>query len=144
MIRHVVLISWVPEVTAEQVRRVETELNALKPLIGGLRDYQIGPDLGIIEGNADFAVVGDFSDEESYLLYRDHPAHRKVIEEAINPIARQRVAVQYRLGPWERPGTGLPGLWPRPRSRACGPQARTGLAAEGVLSSCLHDPSGTP
>jgi hypothetical protein len=99
MIRHVVLISWVPEVTAEQVRRVETELKALKPLMGGLRDYQIGPDAGIIEGNADFAVVGDFDDEESYLGYRDHPAHRKVIEEAINPIARQRVAVQYRLEP---------------------------------------------
>ena len=99
MIRHVVLISWVPEVTVEQVRRVETGLNALKPLIGGLRDYQIGPNAGIIEGNADFAVVADFDDEESYLVYRNHPAHRKVIEEAINPIARRRVAVQYRLGP---------------------------------------------
>jgi hypothetical protein len=99
MIRHVVLISWVPEVTAEQVRRVETGLNALKPLIGELRDYQVGPDAGIIEGNADFAVVADFDDEDSYLIYRNHPAHRKVIEEAINPIARHRVAVQYRLGP---------------------------------------------
>ena len=99
MIRHVVLISWVPEVTVEQVQRVETELNALKPLIGELRDYQIGPDAGIMEGNADFAVVGHFDDEQSYLLYRNHPAHRKVIKEAINPIARQRVAVQYRLGP---------------------------------------------
>jgi hypothetical protein len=99
MIRHVVLISWVPEATAEQIQRVETELDALKPLIGGLRDYQIGPDAGIVEGNADFAVVGDFDDEESYLRYRNHPAHRKVIEEAINPIAGQRVAVQYRLGP---------------------------------------------
>jgi len=99
MIRHVVLISWVPEATEEQVRRVETELNALRPLIGELRDYQIGPDAGIIAGNADFAVVGDFDDEESYLRYRNHPAHRKVIEEAINPIARQRVAVQYRLRP---------------------------------------------
>jgi hypothetical protein len=99
MIRHVVLISWVPEVTAEQVRRVQTELNALKPLIGELRDYQIGPDAGIIEGNADFAVVADFDDEDGYLVYRNHPAHRSVIEQAINPIARQRVAVQYRLGP---------------------------------------------
>jgi hypothetical protein len=99
MIRHVVLISWVPEVTVEQVRRVETELNALKPVISELRDYQIGPDAGIVAGNADFAVVADFDNEESYLVYRNHPAHRKVIEEAINPIARQRVAVQYRLGP---------------------------------------------
>jgi hypothetical protein len=98
MIRHVVLISWVPEATADQVRRAETQLNALKPLISELRDYQVGPDVGIVEGNADFAVVADFDDQESYLIYRNHPAHRKVIEEAINPIARQRVAVQYQLG----------------------------------------------
>jgi hypothetical protein len=98
MIRHVVLISWVPEATADQIRRVETELNALKPVISELRDYQVGPDAGIVEGNADFAVVADFDDQESYLIYRNHPAHRKVIEEAINPIARQRVAVQYQLG----------------------------------------------
>ncbi len=98
MIRHVVLISWVPEATADQVRRVETELNALQPVISELRDYQVGPDAGIVEGNADFAVVADFDDQESYLIYRNHPAHRKVIEEAINPIARQRVAVQYQLG----------------------------------------------
>ena len=99
MIRHVVLISWAPEVTADQVRRVQTELNPLKPLIGELPDYQIGPDAGIIEGNADFAVVADSDDEESYLIYRSHPAHRKVIKEAINPTARQLVAVRYRLGP---------------------------------------------
>jgi Stress responsive A/B Barrel Domain len=98
MIRHVVLISWVPEVTTEQVRRVQTELTALKPLIDGLRDYQIGPDAGLVDGNADFAIVADFDDQASYLGYRNHPSHRKVIEEAINPIARQRVAVQYRLG----------------------------------------------
>ncbi|HLI40632.1 MAG TPA: Dabb family protein [Streptosporangiaceae bacterium] len=97
MIRHVVLIWWVPAVSAEQVRRVETELGALRPLIGGLRDYQIGPDAGLVEGNADFAIVADFDDEDSYLGYRSHPAHRKVIEEAIDPIARQRAAAQFRI-----------------------------------------------
>jgi Stress responsive A/B Barrel Domain len=97
MIRHVVLISWVPEVTAEQVRRVETELNALQPLISGLRDYKMGSDAGLVEGNLDFAIVADFDDEESYLGYRTHPAHRKIIDEVINPITGQRVAVQYRI-----------------------------------------------
>ena len=67
---------------------METELHALKPLIGELRDYQVGPDAGIIEGNADFAVVADFDDEESYLVYRNHPAHRKLIEEALSKCRR--------------------------------------------------------
>ncbi len=62
----------------------------------GLRAYHAGPDAGLVEGNFDYAVVADFEDAESYLAYRDHPAHRAVIEQTITPI-RQRVSVQYQI-----------------------------------------------
>ncbi len=97
MIRHVVLFSWVPEATEEQQRLVATEVRTLPPLMTGLRAFHVGPDAGIIEGNFDFAVVADFEDAESYLAYRDHPAHRAVIEQTILPISRQRVSVQYEI-----------------------------------------------
>jgi hypothetical protein len=97
MIRHVVLFSWTGEATGEQKERVATELRALPPLITGLRAYHVGPDAGLIEGNFDFAVVADFDDAKSYLAYRDHPAHRAVIEQTVLPIARQRVSVQYEI-----------------------------------------------
>ena len=51
----------------------------------------------MVDGNFDFAVVADFDDAESYLAYRDHPAHRAIIEQVINPITRQRVGVQYEI-----------------------------------------------
>lgn len=97
MIRHVVLFSWVPEASEEQVRLVATEIRTLPPLMSGLRAYHAGPDAGIIEGNFDFAVVADFEDAASYLAYRDHPAHRAVVEQTIQPISRQRVSVQYEI-----------------------------------------------
>ena len=97
MIRHVVLFSWIDEATQEQKQRVEVELRALPPLITGLHAYKVGADAGIVEGNFDFAVVGDFEDAASYLAYRDHPAHRAVIEETTQPITRSRVAVQYQI-----------------------------------------------
>jgi quinol monooxygenase YgiN len=98
MIRHVVLFTWIPEATQAQRQRVADELDALRPLmseLSGLRSYQIGPDAGLVEGNFDFAVVADFEDTDSYLVYRDHPAHRAVIQKVIRPITRSRAALQY-------------------------------------------------
>ena len=97
MIRHVVLFGWTAEATAAQVQRVADELLALPPLMRGLRSYQLGTDAGLVEGNYDFAIVGDFDDADSFRAYRVHPAHLAVIEGVIRPIMRARAAVQYEL-----------------------------------------------
>jgi Stress responsive A/B Barrel Domain len=97
MIRHVVLFAWIPEATDKQKQQVLEELRALPPLLTGLRSFHAGPDAGIIEGNFDFAVVADFDDAESYLAYRNHPAHRAVVEQVTKPITKERVAVQYEI-----------------------------------------------
>ena len=46
-------------------------------------------------GNADFAVVADFDDAAGYLVYRDDPAHRRIIAEYLRPILASRAAVQF-------------------------------------------------
>ena len=97
MIRHVVLFAWIPDATDRQKHQVAEELRALPPLMTGLRSFHVGPDAGIVEGTFDFALVADFEDAESYLAYRNHPAHRAVVEQVINPIAKERVAVQYEI-----------------------------------------------
>ena len=97
MIRHVTLFAWVPEATDQQKRQVAEELRALPPLLTGLRSFHAGPDAGVIEGNFDFAVVADFEDAESYLGYRNHPAHRAVVEQVTTPITKERVSVQYEI-----------------------------------------------
>ena len=97
MIRHVVLLSWKTGVTDEQRQRVATELRGLRPLMSGVIAYHVGPDAGIVSGNDDFAVVGDFADQDSYLAYRTHPAHRAVIEQTIEPILAARHSIQYEI-----------------------------------------------
>jgi hypothetical protein len=97
MIRHVSCFAWAAEATAAQRQRAAAELRALPPLMRGLRAYHFGADAGLAEGNYDFAVVADFEDTESYLAYRDHPAHRAIVEEVIKPITRHRAAVQYQI-----------------------------------------------
>jgi Stress responsive A/B Barrel Domain len=97
MIRHVAMFRWTAEATEEQKQRVVAELRRLPTLLPTLRAYHFGPDLGLAEGNFEFAVVADFDDLEGYQAYRDHPEHRKILAEFIRPIAGQRAAVQYEF-----------------------------------------------
>jgi hypothetical protein len=99
MLRHVVLFTWRPEATEERLQTVVTELRKLPGVIAEIRAYEVGPDARINRGNFDFAVVADFDDRDAYLIYRNHPAHRAVVEEHITPIAATRAAVQYETGP---------------------------------------------
>ncbi len=100
MIRHVVVISWKPEATAEQKQRVSADLATLPALmqgLTGLRAYVFGRDAGITDGNADFAIVADFDDAGSYVAYRDHPAHVEVVKRSIAPITERRMVAQFEL-----------------------------------------------
>jgi hypothetical protein len=95
MIRHVVLFRWTPGATAEQKQRVTAELSRLPALVPSLRDYRLGANLGLNPGNFEFAVAADFDDVAGYLAYRDHPSHRAIVAEFIQPIVAERAAVQY-------------------------------------------------
>lgn len=97
MFRHVVLLKWTDDATEEQRAEVHRRLSALPDAIPELRAYQIGHDAGLNQGNYSFAVVADFDSPEDYVVYRDHPVHRAVIDECITPILAARAAVQYAL-----------------------------------------------
>ena len=97
MFRHVVMMRWTPEATAEQRSAVQSGLVALPEVIPEIREYTVGSDARINEGNFDFVVVADFDDVNGYLVYRDHPAHVVVITEHIRPILAERSAVQHEI-----------------------------------------------
>ena len=97
MLRHVVLFNWTPDATEEQKRAVASELGKLPGVIDVIRGYQFGPDAGINPASRDFALVADFDDADGYLVYRDHPAHRKVVEDYLNPIVASRASAQYQI-----------------------------------------------
>lgn len=97
MFRHVVLFRWTDDTTAEHVKAAEDGLAALPSAIPELRAYAFGSDVGINEGNFDFAVVADFDAADGYLTYRDHPAHQAVLAERLRPHIAERAAVQFQL-----------------------------------------------
>ena len=97
MIRHVSVLTFVDDATSEQVDAVATALRRLPALSPELRDYRVGPDLGVDRGNGSFVVIGDFDDVDGYATYRDHPEHQAVAREHILAILAGRSAAQYAL-----------------------------------------------
>jgi hypothetical protein len=97
--RHISLLRWRPDATAEQRHRVLEELGRLPGLIPQIRAYSFGEDVGGADGHWDLAVVADFDDRAGYLVYASHPEHQRVIAETIAPIRADRASLQYEAGP---------------------------------------------
>jgi Stress responsive A/B Barrel Domain len=97
VIRHVVMFQWTPEASEEQKQRVAKELARLPSLVPSVRAFASGADVGVNQGNFDFAVAADFDDVDGYLAYRDDPEHRAMVEQFIRPVTARRAAVQFEF-----------------------------------------------
>jgi Stress responsive A/B Barrel Domain len=95
VLRHVALFRWKPETTAADVSKIEAALHQLPSKIPCILSYRFGRDLGVFDGNADFALVADFADQEGLATYANHPDHLAVIQNLVRPIMAQREAIQY-------------------------------------------------
>jgi hypothetical protein len=88
------MFRFAPEVTEEQRARLADELRKLPAAIPEIAAYTVGTDAGLVEGNWDFAVVGDFASTEDWQVYRDHPIHQAVIADHVRPLMTERAAAQ--------------------------------------------------
>jgi hypothetical protein len=97
VIRHIALLTFTDATTDDQIEAIERALSSLPGVIPELQAYAIGRDLGINAGNATFAVVADCATIDDYLVYRDHPEHRRIITELITPALAARTGAQFEL-----------------------------------------------
>ena len=98
-LRHVVCLTWKPGTDTAAIDAVTEALAALPGAIPELdrSRYHFGPDLALLDANADFAIVGDFPDVAAWTRYQEHPEHQRMLAELIRPILASRVAVQITL-----------------------------------------------
>ena len=95
--RHIVMFEWAEGTTTGQQEEVAAKLAELPAVIPEIGTLSLGTDAGVNQGNFDFVVVGDFAGRDEYVAYRDHPAHRAVVEDYIKPILGRRAAIQYEM-----------------------------------------------
>lgn len=101
---HVVTFTFNPAVADDVIADLTPALDDLAAQSKALW-YQHGPDLGVREGNADYAVTAVFPDEEAFRAYMTAPQHQRVINELVRPHLQARSAVQFTS---PCPGVGPP------------------------------------
>lgn len=96
MITHCVVFRFHQGTDPAAVEALAGALRALPSSIPEISRYQVGPDLGLRDTNADFAVVAEFADSEAFAVYSGHPDHLSVIRDHVEPITAERHAVQFQ------------------------------------------------
>ena len=95
MFRHMVMFRFAEDATDEQKEAMRAGLRRLPEVIPEIVAYRFGDDAGLRDDNFDFGVTADFDDKASFLVYRDHPDHQKLIADLIAPIITARAGVQF-------------------------------------------------
>lgn len=96
-VRHVVMFRWNDGVGDDHAAAVDAALARLPALIPEIVDYRFGTDVGVNDGNFDYAVTADFASVDDYVTYRDHPDHREVVTGLVLPNVSDRAAVQFPI-----------------------------------------------
>ena len=97
MLRHVVLFTWTEDTDPATREATLAALRRLPEEVGGMTSFAVGPDAGLVAGNAHTALVADFPDVEAWRRYADDPVHLQVIADHVKPILAARSAVQYEV-----------------------------------------------
>lgn len=80
MLRHIVMVRWLPEAGEAQRAAAKEAIAALPSQIPEIVELKCGPGVGSGSNHYDFAAVIDFSDREAWKRYVQHPAHRAYAE----------------------------------------------------------------
>ncbi len=97
MIEHLVLFRWTPGASGEEIAQVMDGLRALRSQIPGIRDLTCGENFNPRSQGFSHALVVRFEDRAALDAYGPHPAHQRVVQESINPIRADVLALDYEV-----------------------------------------------
>ena len=95
MFNHIVLFSWNDRVPAGHAESAKRELLAYAATLEGLVSYTCGPDAGLTEGAADFAVSAVFENEAAWHAYDMADEHYRIRREVFGPYVAERRVIQF-------------------------------------------------
>ena len=95
MVTHIVIFSWLPGVTDEQVAALGSALDGLAAQQSDALTLQHGRDLAFREGNGDYSLVATFADRAGWAAYQADPAHKAVVRDFVTPIQASRLTIQF-------------------------------------------------
>jgi Stress responsive A/B Barrel Domain len=93
-VMHVVTFTFASDVADAVMSELGAALDDLAPRTKAIRYYH-GPDIGVRDGNAHYAVTAVFENRHEFLDYIADPEHQQIIREKITRHLRYRSAVQF-------------------------------------------------
>lgn len=95
MVTHIVIFSWIPGVSGEQVAAFGRAFDRVAANLHDLALFRHGPDLAIRQGNGDYALVATFADRAGWDAYQAHPEHKAFVRDFVTPIQASRLTIQF-------------------------------------------------
>ena len=95
MLSHIVIFTWKPSVTQEQVRDFSEALENLRAEVSDLGQLEHGSDMRIRDGNGDYALVAIFPDRAAWDAYQAHPQHKAFVRDVVTPLQQSRLTIQF-------------------------------------------------
>lgn len=96
MLRHVVLIDFVPGLSEEQVTGITGRVRDLPARVPGVLSASCGRDAGLTKGGSDFAITVDLVSADGYPDYVADRAHQELAA-ALAPCVRGRTVVDFEI-----------------------------------------------
>lgn len=95
MFHHVVLFTWNDQVPAGHPLVAQQELQKYAATLSGLVSYHCGPNAGLTDGAADFAVTAVFENEDAWHAYDTADEHNRIRREVFGPYVAERKVIQF-------------------------------------------------
>jgi len=97
MIRHVVIVKFLPEVDHSLIDTIGARLGSLVGRIEGMRSMRVERDLGISERASDMCIIAEFDDVDAWRAYQEDAEHLEVARGVIAPATESRSSVQLAI-----------------------------------------------
>ena len=97
MVEHIVLFRWSEDASQEAIDSVVAELRELKSKIAGVVDLSCGVNFSDRAKGYTHGLVVRFMDRAALEAYGPHPEHQRVVQNFINPIRADILALDYEF-----------------------------------------------
>jgi heme-degrading monooxygenase HmoA len=97
VLHHLCLITYndPAAVDAAAQEAIDAAYMKLPSLIPGIVSMQVGRDLGLLDGNADYAIYATFETTAAFEAYSVHDAHMEIIYPALGPYMASYETAQF-------------------------------------------------
>jgi len=97
-LRHLIFGRWNETSTKSQRWEALECLQALPQQVPEIITYEVGPDLGVTEGNYDFGLLGSFANVSSFEAYETSAPHKRCLG-VLKPLLNAKVGVEFAWSP---------------------------------------------